>query len=172
MKKHNYFHSELLTIINNKTAMKNQKLKLKGQSAIEYVLTYGWAIIIMSTAAVVLWQFGVFSFASMGGSGYSGFGEVNPVGFSYKANGTFECILTNDAGGAVLIDNVTVKIYDDVCSSSSLNLSRGESAKVTINTCPEGPQSDRYDLVLVIYFTDNETGVDHTSAGTLWGNYE
>ena len=38
----------------------NMKLKNKGQGAMEYLMTYGWAILVVMIVGVVLWQLGVF----------------------------------------------------------------------------------------------------------------
>jgi len=153
--------------------MKNQKTGNKGQSAMEYLMTYGWAILIITTAAVVIWQLGIFNLGSTAGSGYSGFGEVELAGFSYKTGGNFECILTNNAGGAININEIKVKIYSDECiNTDSEDLTSGESETFTVENCPEGSRGDAYNLVLVISFTDNETSIAHTSAGNVWGAYE
>ncbi len=152
--------------------MKNQKLNNSGQSALEYLMTYGWAMIILSAAMVTVWQIGIFDLGGFEGSGYSGFGEVNLAGLSYKENRVLECILTNDAGGNITIDNITAKVYGTVCNVSGAALTPGESQKFTINNCPAGFQGDSYQLTLVIAFTDDRTGKEHTSAGNVWGNYD
>ena len=145
----------------------------KGQSAMEYLMTYGWAIIVVTIAVIVIWQLGIFSIGSTTGPGYSGFGEVNLADFSYTSSGTFRCVLTNDAGGAVTIDAVTAKIHGTDYTDATLTpLEPGESGGFTMDDCPEGIKGDRYDLVLVISFTDETTTVSHTSSGNMWGNYE
>ena len=63
--------------------MKNQKTHRKGQGAMEYLMTYGWAILVVTIALLVMWQLGIFNLSGSVSSGSSGFGEVNLAGISY-----------------------------------------------------------------------------------------
>ena len=154
--------------------MKNQKIGNKGQSAMEYLMTYGWALLIAAVAITVVWQLGIFKLGSASGPGYAGFGEVNLVDFSYSASGVFECILRNDAGGNVTINSVEIKVYgNEYDTPTNISLSAGEPGKCpSINTGFQESKGDRYELFLLIHFTDETTSVNHTSTGKVWGNYE
>ncbi len=45
----------------------------KGQSALEYMMTYGWAILVIVIVAAVLYSLGIFSPSSSIGTGFTGF---------------------------------------------------------------------------------------------------
>ena len=45
----------------------------KGQSALEYMMTYGWAILVIVIVAAVLYSLGIFSPSSSVGTGSTGF---------------------------------------------------------------------------------------------------
>ncbi len=154
--------------------MKNQKTCRKGQGAMEYLMTYGWAILVLTIALLVMWQLGIFKLSSSTGSGSSGFGAVNLPGISYRSTGVIECVLTNDAGGDITITGITAKVYGTPCSNSSLSsqLNSGASEKFTITNCPKGSLGDAYKIILVIRFTDTATNINHTSAGNVWGSYD
>jgi uncharacterized protein (UPF0333 family) len=40
------------------------RMNSKGQGAMEYLMTYGWAILVVIIVGIVLWQSGVFGTGS------------------------------------------------------------------------------------------------------------
>ena len=49
---------------------------MKGQTAIEYLMTYGWAILIILIVAGVLAYYGIFAPSSFLGPTARGFGQI------------------------------------------------------------------------------------------------
>ena len=93
----------------------------KGQGAMEYLMTYGWAILVVMVVGIVLWYLGVFS----GGPGdvntASGFAKVKPLEPSIKystetysvlfGGGTFTTLrvnLVNGLGTLIIVENITM----------------------------------------------------------------
>jgi len=72
------------------------KLDKKGQSALEYLMTYGWALVVIVVVVAVLYALGVFN---IGGSieTCTGFpaGQFTYGSHQYKANGDFNLQFTN-----------------------------------------------------------------------------
>ncbi len=56
------------------------KMNNKGQSALEYMMTYGWAILIIVIVAVILYSMGIFSPRSSVTATSSGFAPFVPSG--------------------------------------------------------------------------------------------
>lgn len=75
----------------------------KGQGAMEYLMTYGWAILVVMIVGVVLWQLGIFG--GQGGAnkatGFSG-SKIGAIDASIKCNETFLTIQLTNQGGSTL----------------------------------------------------------------------
>jgi hypothetical protein len=93
-------------------------VKLRGQAATEYILSYGWVAMIVILVAVVLWYLGIFeprvgySFTS------TEFGALKPLiascsvgtnNWAGSVNG-ITCTFSNGAGDKVFIRNVEVEV--------------------------------------------------------------
>ena len=70
----------------------------KGQGAMEYLMTYGWAILVVMIVGVVLWQLGVFN-SGQGSPVETGFVRLSPMmpTAAYKTT-TFNVTFTNNVG--------------------------------------------------------------------------
>lgn len=79
--------------------MKNKK----AQSAMEYLMTYGWAILIVIIVAAALYALGVFNPSTLTGKRSTGFPNLGaPTDWQY-AGTTFTIVMTNNAGKTVTI---------------------------------------------------------------------
>jgi len=80
----------------------------KGQGAMEYLMTYGWAILVVIIVGVVLWQMGIFSGGSTSAT-FTGFGPLKPVEWSCNGDsGMLTLTVLNGAGGQISGVNMTV----------------------------------------------------------------
>ena len=83
----------------------------KGQGAMEYLMTYGWAILVVMIVGIAMWQLGIFN---MGGTTVTstGFAKIKPqlAGTGLTADGQFIGVFTNGVG--TRIDITAVRIYD------------------------------------------------------------
>ncbi|MGC8572244.1 MAG: hypothetical protein ACP5LH_03120, partial [Candidatus Micrarchaeia archaeon] len=59
----------------------------RAQSAMEYLMTYGWAILIIAIVLAILFKLGVFSGASLTGTSCIGTVGWSCSGLSYGASG-------------------------------------------------------------------------------------
>lgn len=81
-------------------------MKRKAQSALEYMMTYGWAILIIVIVAAVLYSLGIFSPSSSAGNTITGFAPF--VGLAATCNSTgFYLKLGNNAGASVTFYNLS-----------------------------------------------------------------
>jgi hypothetical protein len=81
----------------------------KSQSALEYMMTYGWAILIIVIVAAVLYSLGIFNPASSVSAtvtGFSGFGGVTAECYG---NGVLRISLGNSLGSQIDITSITTK---------------------------------------------------------------
>ncbi len=114
----------------------------KGQGAMEYLMTYGWAILVVLVIGVALWYMGVFSAGPGGIQRASGFSKMKVADptiqySSLSKNLTFTVV--NGAGTAVEGFNVTISGGDHGCNTianiSTSVLREGETARVTFGAC-------------------------------------
>ena len=84
-------------------------MKLKAQSAMEYLMTYGWAILIVIIVAAALYALGLFNPATFTGQRVTGFPNIGaPSDWVYVASsGEFNITLRNGLGEAINITAVT-----------------------------------------------------------------
>lgn len=145
----------------------------KGQTAVEYLMTYGWAILIILIVAGVLAYYGIFAPAGFLGPSASGFAQVYVLSpWDFKANGDLTVQIENRVGTGI---NVT-KIYGQVGTTTTSDdvyqviSAGGKSGFITANfSTLSGISGETYQLDLWIeYFTTDPT-VLFNSTGTLRG---
>ncbi|MFH0929201.1 MAG: hypothetical protein V1818_02470 [Candidatus Aenigmatarchaeota archaeon] len=157
---------------------------MKGQTAIEYLMTYGWAILIILIVAGVLAYYGIFSPSSFLGPTARGFGQIqvlNPWAVSATVD-TMTLNLANRVGGAVNITTISATI-DDVSGYTctpvlgDLYIASGDDATFSCTIAPVIPATaeagDAYTATLVINYRYPSTAstVDFSTAGTITGTY-
>jgi hypothetical protein len=92
----------------------------RGQGAMEYLMTYGWAILVVMMVGAAMWRLGVFDIGSSVPATSSGFQILKPLlptckmgerlwGSSWDYNG-FNCQMVNNAGGEIRIKDVNCTI--------------------------------------------------------------
>ena len=148
----------------------------KAQSATEYLMTYGWAILAIAIVGALLYT-QVFS-ANKCGEGASGFpmaGSVSPEGNQYSLTGDTGDItlrLKNSLGEDVIIDEI-------ICDGTTVNIADvtmadGVIQEITAAACKAGatPQGTCYNTVAVSIVYQIGTGTaDFKSSGTISGRY-
>jgi len=105
----------------------------KGQGAMEYLMTYGWAILVVLIVGIVLWQLGIFSGIGGGANRASGFNVLAPVDKTIYGTGTtVNFTLENRAGNAITITAVGTT----VTGASSCTVYYNATTDLTIGTDP------------------------------------
>jgi hypothetical protein len=163
---------------------------MKGQTAIEYLMTYGWAILIILIVAGVLAYYGIFAPAGFLGPTARGFGQVqvlNPWSLT-AANGAMTLNLENRVGGTIQVTNISYTLTNGGTATcfqappecpngclpaGSTNLTSG-SKGVFIATqatgCTDiGTSGSTYTATVTI--TYGYSGGAFSSTGTISGTY-
>jgi len=142
----------------------------KGQSATEYLMTYGWAILAIVVVAGVLWNMGLFGGGSCGNSvtGFAGT-QVSVKDFSWTSGNTLTLSLRNAAGEDIVISNVSV---GGTANSTALspNIIPTAGAVTSMTVSNTGTAGSCYSEELAISYTVG--GMSHTARGTLNGAFE
>ena len=155
--------------------------KYKGQSAMEYLMTYGWAIIIVIIVAAALYALGVFNPSSYTQTAVSGFTEIGKPAagsWQYKANGTFTVKLVNQLSYPINLTAVTVQTTGgQSCSSVQVNggnvgastIANGGDMTVTAN-CPSSSAGASFSVKVDLTYTNVDQGLSgFKDSGTLTG---
>ena len=127
----------------------------RSQSALEYMMTYGWAILIIVIVAVVLYSMGIFSPSSfLSFSGITGLSGFQPASAACASNGQMIVKLSNSLGYQVSLFsiNVTTSSGVSVTQSESATLYPGQTQEfIVFGICPKTSGSSFSDTITVAY---------------------
>ncbi len=127
----------------------------RSQSALEYMMTYGWAILIIVIVAVVLYSMGIFSPSSfLSFSGITGLSGFQPASAACASNGQMIVKLSNSLGYQVSINsiNVTTSSGVSVTQPESATLNPGQTEEFLVfGICPKTSGSSFSDTITVAY---------------------
>ncbi|MBU4406048.1 MAG: hypothetical protein KKB24_00510 [Candidatus Altiarchaeota archaeon] len=152
-----------------------KRMDKKGQGAMEYLMTYGWAILVVMIVGVVLWQLGIFGGGPGAVNTASGFGKVKPMEPSIKFTGsTLSFSIMNGVGQA--ITNVTIEPDTCTADASFTNVvtskfGAGEVQQVDLISCGTKTSGQSFSDTLTIRYVVTVAGSDvvHTEVGTIRG---
>jgi hypothetical protein len=130
----------------------------KGQTAMEYLMTYGWAILIIIVVVAALYGMGVFSvqtsIACSPCVSYFAYRDYDQAaGLVYLVNGPRTVTLTGVAGGTPLSFS---------CGTGGSTCAPG--VNFTVSSFPNTAGTD---VSFWIEYTDQATGVAHNDTGTI-----
>lgn len=141
----------------------------RAQTALEYLVTYGWALLILTIVAGVLWYMGVFDpsaiFApSEGAKGYT-FAMLR----QRYAGSELKLVIGNTQGQQVNITNVTVNGVSGMLAPTVI--AAGQSTTVTVTSVPNcGATGTRYAAIPVSVIYQTPSGVPNKAdSGTITG---
>ncbi len=127
----------------------------RSQSALEYMMTYGWAILIIVIVAVVLYSMGIFSPSSfLSFSGITGLSGFQPASAACASNGQMIVKLSNSFGYQVSVSsiNVTTSSGVSVTQPESATLNPGQTQEfIVFGICPKTSGSSFSDTITVTY---------------------
>lgn len=147
----------------------------RGQGAMEYLMTYGWAILVVMVVGIVMWQLGIFNIGGVTSTTSTGFPRIKPqLALIAVTNTDAELTFTNGAGGPisnVAFSGAACGTWNDPAGSIGV----GENFNVNATGCTfTGSTGDPYDLQLSISYDVSIGGqtVTHTDVGGIRGPLE
>ncbi|MBD3415587.1 MAG: hypothetical protein GF416_00435 [Candidatus Altiarchaeales archaeon] len=173
----------------------------RGQGAMEYLMTYGWAILVVMVVGIAMWRLGIFN---MGGTTVTstGFAKIKPqlAGTGIDTAGTFKGIFTNGVGTTITIRGVSVSSSTgatcpgDQCATANSDVTQAEMAGAGqdisagenfyielicggVGACGNigGDRGEVYDVTVGITYDvsiGTSSPLQHTESGTIRGPYE
>ncbi len=146
----------------------------KGQAALDFLMTYGWAIALIVIIAAVLFALGIFDVNAFVGNKAVGFSQIAVKGWGLSTAGTFTIKLSNQAGVPVSIDNVSIVIGNTTATLNGLPVSLTTGADSAILSTGAGAfgnqtSGNSYTAKVTIAYTDTNANFPYTTSGTLTG---
>jgi uncharacterized protein (UPF0333 family) len=161
--------------------LKKMQLRLlgskKAQTSVEYLLTYGWTVVIMGIALVALWQMDVFK-TQPPPPGCTGFEQVRPI--DCKADNSEKkigLVLTNEAGAKIELRSVSADIFNTACTNPynpgvKPQLRAGQTIQVNVTGCTFNDVGEYYKADITIDYHNVVSQMDHNSVGECHGAVE
>lgn len=149
---------------------------MKGQAALDFLMTYGWAILLVILVAGALFALGIFDVGTMVGNRAVGFTQVAVEAFKVAADGTLTVKLENQVGNVVDIDYVNATYLGTTVGNSTpsiVNLGVGSSTNtITVGDLGTVGSGNSYVVTLKIGYTDKNSNFSYVETGTLNGAVE
>jgi hypothetical protein len=141
----------------------NLKTK-KAQSAMEYLMTYGWAILIVIIVAAALYALGIFNPATYTGRVPTGFTTLGaPDDWDVDSSGNVRILLNNRLADTITIYNITATMGTTTDTWNTLNCT-GTDDYMTIGPGGNADPSTACPLANQVYALD----VGSPTAGTTY----
>lgn len=138
----------------------------KAQAAMEFLMTYGWAILVVLAAIAALAYFGVLSpdrFLPNKCTLPSGMACLD---FTVADTGTVQVAMQNSLGFEMRNTQATLGLPAN-CTSQAVNLTNGDQIVFLFNGCSVGQSGSKLNVDLNVGYTNADTGLVHTASGTL-----
>jgi uncharacterized protein (UPF0333 family) len=135
----------------------------KSQAAMEFLMTYGWAILVVLAAIAALAYFGVLSpekFLPEKCLMQTGFTCI-----SSKVEASQSIIvLSNGYGRSIIVDSVKI---GDCTANFNNSLTSEEQETFTVTGCSNGEAKEVYKGEVVIKYTEKSSNLSKTAYGTI-----
>jgi len=156
------------------------KKRIRGQGALEYLMTYGWAILVVMAIGVAMWQLGIFNLGGVTSTTSTGFARVKPLLplTTMNTSGTFSSDFVNGAGAPITINApISATSGGNTCTITAPTGDVNNAERFTLTgTClgASGSRGDPYEIKLTISYNVSygTSAVIHTDQGTIKGPLE
>ncbi|MFC1753254.1 hypothetical protein ACFL96_07660 [Thermoproteota archaeon] len=144
----------------------------KAQAAMEFLMTYGWAILVVLAAIAALAYFGVLSpdrFLPEQCTLPSGVACLDFTVTGNASNPQFNMIVQNSAGFdmSTVSVNLTTPPAGASCTATVTPATLTDGAQDTFDIDCTGASAGKFKSDIVISYTNLQTGLAHTKVGTL-----
>lgn len=148
----------------------------RSQAALEYLLTYGWAILIVIIVGASLYALGVFTPGQWTGKRQTGFAQFRVADFSLKSNGDLTIVFQNQIGKTVNIDNINATLKGHTCTFGYSHSVGPNTMYTATKDCSASFSNlnfrNSFSIIVDFYYTDLDSGLAHVDTGTLFGSIE
>ena len=141
----------------------------KSQAAMEFLMTYGWAILVVLAAIAALAYFGVLSPEKFLGD--KCVLEPGLACISNKVEPTqITLLIAQNKGKTIIVDSISVGSCSSTFNDTMIS---GTDKKFTIGgSCSNGDVKERFKGEIVVGYTEKEANISKTARGNLNTNVE
>ncbi|MEA3514233.1 MAG: hypothetical protein U9R34_02055 [Nanoarchaeota archaeon] len=136
----------------------------KGQAAMEFLMTYGWAILVVLAAIGALAYFGVLSPDSFLPEKCMLEPGVDCTGFKVTPTET-TLVMRNGMGRDLTVNGVA--IGDCNSTTGDVEFKNGDMVTIILTGCSNGALDDRFDSDISISYTEKISGLSKTMGGSM-----
>ena len=157
-------------------------MQRRSQAALEYLLTYGWAILIVIIVGSSLYGLGVFSPGTWTGKRVTGFAQFHVVDWSLQSvdgsdPGNLTIVFANRLGKTVEVTDIIATYKSTECTFGVADFDLGPNTQVMRSEdCDTawGNLSYRssYSVTVDFEYVDPDSSLTHIDSGTLFGSAE
>lgn len=136
----------------------------------EYLMTYGWAILIVIIVAAALYALGIFNPATYTGRIPTGFTTLGaPTDWELLDDGNFTIILSNRLPQEISVTEVRATYGGDTGTyAPDFTIGSGSTQSITFNTGGTYTAGSTYSVDVAIDYS-TPGGLVHTETGTVTG---
>jgi hypothetical protein len=147
------------------------KKSLKAQAGLDFLMTYGWALLIIVLVIGALFALGIFDIGSFLGSRSVGFTQIGVAAWRINTTGALTMKLRNNAGTDVSITEITATLNtQNISYSANDTITNGKTSDtITVGSFAAAPKGSSYTLKVDISYVDVATGFQYADSGTLTG---
>ncbi|MBD3261529.1 MAG: hypothetical protein GF334_07595 [Candidatus Altiarchaeales archaeon] len=157
----------------------------RGQAALEYLMTYGWAVLVIMIIGVAIWQMGLLE-SGPAVAGSRGFSSLVPIEWLASSDDSVSLVIQNNAQTLVDVKSISVGVVAGGSGSCEVtsdwsdpyieDFRPGATNLTTIASASgctiDGGVGEYYRLNLSIVYRNKASLLDHTSYGLIWGPVE
>ncbi|HLD12893.1 MAG TPA: hypothetical protein VJB87_04855 [Candidatus Nanoarchaeia archaeon] len=147
----------------------------RGQAALEFLMTYGWAILIVLIAIGALAYFGVLNPQRLLPKSCTVVPGISCDDFIVTAGGTGTVILRNGGAKALNSWKLNVETVAGTCTAigwSGTDWPTGEQLSCAFTGLTSGVKGDGYSEDLIFNYTDKGSTIAHSVRGQIATRYE
>ena len=141
---------------------------MKGQSALEYLMTYGWALLIIVVVGAALYALGVLNPATYQQKTCTGMTYFLYQDHKLASNGSFEIQVTN---GNQVVDVTGVSVGGTSLTFTTVAANVSNTVVLSGTGGPTGTQGSPYNQDVTITYNVAGGISGQTSTATCTGNY-
>ncbi len=142
----------------------------KGQAAMEFLMTYGWAILVVLVAIAALAYFGVLRPSRFLPSSCTLGAGFSCDDFKVTSGGVGTFSVRNGIGTNIY--NVTLTVEGQTCTPSNTSIHNGEKVTFTCNGLTSGTVGGKYSADITLSYRQEDSDIVHDINGKVTTKYE
>ncbi len=150
--------------------------RTRSQTALEYLITYGWVVLVIAIALAALYTLGVFNTSSITPNTCIMTGSFSCMSATLASNGSMHVRISQDTPDPINITKVACDGNQSLIHATTLTpqvyVASGQNATFSITCWRNGAvfsaaSGTLYNGYLLVSYTDLATGFNYTTVGTL-----